>query len=379
MKAVLDLSKEYGIVLEGGGARGAYQIGAWKALKEAGIKIKGIAGTSVGALNGALMCMDDYENAENVWKDISYSKVMDVDDALMSQLFRGSISMSEAFEILFQTMKDGGVDATPLKELIRRYVDAEKIQASPIEFYVLTFCVDELKELDVDVHQISPEEIPSLLLASAYIFPLFKNEKLQGKTFIDGGVINNVPLGSLVNRGYRDIIMVRIYGPGREKRVKNLDEVQIFSVEPKISLGNIIDFDAKKSRRNLIAGYYDAMRMIYGLKGSIYYIHAPEEEQFYLNRLAAFHTEDSLRKFLENRLSQVAHELKLPLNWTYQQLYLAILEAAARLLRLPKYKIYTVQELETAIDAKKHKLVEKEKHPLFVELLLQKNKEDIET
>lgn len=379
MKAVLDLSKEYGIVLEGGGARGAYQIGAWKALKEAGIKIKGIAGTSVGALNGALMCMDDYENAENVWKDISYSKVMDVDDALMSQLFRGSISMSEAFEILFQTMKDGGVDVTPLKELIRRCVDTEKIQASPIEFYVLTFCVDELKELDVDVHQISPEEIPGLLLASAYIFPLFKNEKLQGKTFIDGGVINNVPLGSLVNRGYRDIIMVRIYGPGREKRVKNLDEVQIFSVEPKISLGNIIDFDAKKSRRNLIVGYYDAMRMIYGLKGSIYYIDAPEEEPFYLNRLATFHTEDSLRKFLENRLSQVAHELKLPLNWTYQQLYLAILEAAARLLRLPKYKIYTVQELETAIDAKKHKLVEEEKHPLFVELLLQKNKEDIET
>ena len=39
MKAVLDLSKEYGIVLEGGGARGAYQIGAWKALKEVGIKI----------------------------------------------------------------------------------------------------------------------------------------------------------------------------------------------------------------------------------------------------------------------------------------------------------------------------------------------------
>ena len=37
MEAVIDLSKEYGIVLEGGGARGAYQIGVWKALKEAGI------------------------------------------------------------------------------------------------------------------------------------------------------------------------------------------------------------------------------------------------------------------------------------------------------------------------------------------------------
>ena len=61
MKMQLDLSKEYGLVLEGGGARGAYQVGAWKALWEAGVKIKGMAGTSVGALNGALICMDDFD------------------------------------------------------------------------------------------------------------------------------------------------------------------------------------------------------------------------------------------------------------------------------------------------------------------------------
>ena len=59
MKPVIDLTKEYGLVLEGGGAKGAYQIGAWKAMREAGVKIKGIAGTSVGALNGALICMDE--------------------------------------------------------------------------------------------------------------------------------------------------------------------------------------------------------------------------------------------------------------------------------------------------------------------------------
>ena len=53
MELQIDGSKEYGIVLEGGGARGAYQIGAWKALKEAGIRIKGISGASVGALNSA--------------------------------------------------------------------------------------------------------------------------------------------------------------------------------------------------------------------------------------------------------------------------------------------------------------------------------------
>ena len=50
-----DFSKEYGIVLEGGGAKGAYQIGVWKALLECGVKIKGLL-VFRGALNGALMC-----------------------------------------------------------------------------------------------------------------------------------------------------------------------------------------------------------------------------------------------------------------------------------------------------------------------------------
>lgn len=44
MKLQLDLSKEYGIVLEGGGAKGAYQVGAWRALREAGVRSKGGCG-----------------------------------------------------------------------------------------------------------------------------------------------------------------------------------------------------------------------------------------------------------------------------------------------------------------------------------------------
>ena len=81
MKLRIDLEKEYGIVLEGGGARGAYQIGVWKALREAGMKIKGVAGTSVGALNGALICMDDLGKAEEIWGNMTYSTVFNVDDS----------------------------------------------------------------------------------------------------------------------------------------------------------------------------------------------------------------------------------------------------------------------------------------------------------
>mgnify|MGYP007107563911 CR=1 FL=1 len=53
------------------------------------------------------------------------------------------------------------------------------------------------------------------------MFPIFKNEKLHGKTYIDGGAINNVPLGSLIQREYKDIIVIRIFGIGREKKGEN--------------------------------------------------------------------------------------------------------------------------------------------------------------
>ena len=55
------MTNGYGLVLAGGGTRGAYEVGAWKALKELDIEITGIVGTSIGAINGALFLQDDYD------------------------------------------------------------------------------------------------------------------------------------------------------------------------------------------------------------------------------------------------------------------------------------------------------------------------------
>lgn len=230
MEARIDLTKEYGLVLEGGGAKGAYQIGAWKALKEAGVKIKGIAGTSVGALNGALICMGDIETAENLWKNISYSKIMSVDDEVVEKVFQHKKISREELRGMTERLAGGGLDVTPLKELIAQSIDEEKIQNSPIDLYVLTFSVDEFRELDIDIKEAEPELIKDYLLASAYVFPIFKNEKLHGKTYIDGGAINNVPLGSLIQREYKDIIVIRIFGIGREKKVKIPEDTTVYTV-----------------------------------------------------------------------------------------------------------------------------------------------------
>ncbi|WP_297778672.1 patatin-like phospholipase family protein [Blautia sp.] len=384
MKAVIDLTKEYGLVLEGGGAKGAYQIGAWKALREAGVKLKGIAGTSVGALNGALICMGDLEKAERLWENISYSKIMSVDDGVMGEIFKHKKISRETLKELMDYMADGGVDISPLKQLIAESVDEEKIRNSPIDLYVLTFNVDEFRELDIDIKETEPELIKDFLLASAYIFPIFKNEKLHGKTYIDGGAINNVPLGSLVDRGYEDIIVVRIFGIGREKKVKIPEGTHVYTVAPSVSLGSILDFNQKKSRMHMTRGYFDTMRMIYGLSGKIYYIDEQEEECYYLKQLTEVsqdiyeycmetyklnaEPEQYVRKLTEIILPVLAEELQLARDWNYKELYLSMLEATARICRIRKYKIYTLQELQKKVREKLWEM-ETDELPVFSQII----------
>lgn len=363
MIPILDMEKEYGLVLEGGGAKGAYQIGAWKALREAGLKIKGVAGTSVGALNGALICMDDMERAEKLWKTISYSKVMDVDDEQMGRLFAKDLAPEMMREVLQKTLRilgEGGTDITPLKHLIEENVDEERIRKSPVEFFSCTYSVTDRRELDVDMKQVPEGQMKDMLLASAYL-PVFKNEKLHGKKYMDGGVTNVLPMNTLLDRGYQDLILLRIFGVGHEKKVEIPEDVNVYEISPRASLGSILQFDAARSQKNMKMGYYDAKRLLYGLKGTIYYIEQSHEECYYLKKLlevkedirehvlAEYKLDGEpdmrLRNFAEGVLPRIAEELKLPRGWNYELLYLSILEAAARKFRVSRYEIYTPEGL----------------------------------
>lgn len=385
MQPVIDISKEYGIVLEGGGAKGSYQVGAWKALREAGIKISAVAGTSVGALNAAMMCMGDYKKTESLWENISYSKVMKVDDHIMSQVFQGKLEMTEALKRSLRLFIDGGADISPLKNLIAENIDEQYIRDGKINFYLLTFSISDMKELDLDMKEVEEGMMPDLLLASAYL-PVFKNEKLHGKTYMDGGMFNNVPLESLVKRDYKDIIMIRIFGIGREKKVKLPDGVTVLSIEPRVDLGNILDFDCNKSKRNIKIGYYDTMRLIYGLKGKIYYIEENHEECYYLNQLihiseeskellckyykADVKKETLTRNCIEIVFGAIAAELKLGKEWSYCELYISILEVAAKMLRIHKYTIYTIENFKDKIVSKANEKKEMLVLPIFVSAIL---------
>ncbi len=374
MELKLDLDKEYGLVLEGGGSKGAYQIGAWKALKEAGVKIKGIAGVSVGALNGALICMDNLERAEEIWKNIDYSKVMAVSDdtikALKNKNFK-SLGLTELINSGLQFFKDGGFDVTPLKNLISEVVgDEGEIRNSCRELFAVTYSVSDRKELAVDVRTSEIGTVKDMLLASAN-FLAFKNEKLNGKKYIDGGGFNNVPINVLLDHGYQDIIVIRIYGWGfdKERVVKIPENVTVSHIAPRQDLGGILEFDKRLARKNMTLGYYDAQRLLYGLCGKVYYIDAPNSEPYYFDRMMSelellkyyikdIVTEEGMetltgyRTFTEKLFPKLAADFKLKTDWDYKDMYLALLEDMARRLKVKRFQIYTVESLFDEIKRK---------------------------
>lgn len=369
MRFQLDLTKEYGVVLEGGGAKGSYQIGAWKALREAGIKIRGIAGASVGALNGAMICMDDLETAEYIWETITYSKVMDVDDDIIENVKKmdlKAVNLKQAAEDAKRVLKERGFDITPLKQLIESVVDEERIRSSDREFYITTYSVTDRRLLVLNAREIPEGEIGDMLLASAY-FPAFKNQKLNGKRYMDGGGWNNVPVNVLLEHGYEDILVIRIYGLGfdSEKVTEIPKGTNVYHIAPRQDLGGILEFDKKKARRNMMLGYYDAKRLLYGLCGRWYYIDAPHLEAYYFERMMAEIKEilafwpemdewskeggEGYRMYTEGLFPFLAKTMNLKEDWNYKDLYLSILEFLARKKRLNRFCIYTVDQLKKEI------------------------------
>ena len=366
MKLRIDLEKEYGIVLEGGGARGAYQIGVWKALREAGMKIKGVAGTSVGALNGALICMDDLGKAEEIWGNMTYSTVFNVDDSMIGKLKKfgvRSMKVTDAAAEFRRLFSDRGLDIAPLKKLLEETVDEERIRRSPRDFCAASFSVTDRKEEDFDVKEAPPGTMKDMMMASAY-FPGFKQEKIGGKTYLDGGSVNNVPVDLLTDRGYKDIIVIRLYGIGvdRRKFMEIPADVTIHEIAPGRNLGGILEFDSERTKKNMELGYFDGLRFLYGLCGRKYYLDMPYSEAYYFGRIMSeldlfkiwlkpYVKEDEFAKltgyrvYTEKIFPFLAKKLRLCSEWDYRDLYGAVLELFAKKMQLEVYRVYTPDEI----------------------------------
>jgi len=346
-----DTSKTYAIALEGGGAKGAYEIGVWQALDEAGVKYNAVSGTSVGALNGALMAMRDLPRAVECWSNIHMSQVIDLggmDAETFKNMLEGKLESDDWQELLPQAVdiiRNRGLDVSPLRAWVRSIVDTNKIKTSGVDFYISTVSLTDRKGLEVHVNELPEDQICDMLLASAY-HPSFRLEKLGGKFYADGGFVDAIPLHALVEHGYRDIIAVRLPSLGVEKRFKIPDNVNITTIRTYADLGHVLNFTAEQARRDMDIGYMDARRVLYGLHGRQYYIDRSLTELEALEWIVAHRgeTEGSLREYLETDLPYTARQLEAG-SMDYYDLMLALAEQKAERQNLPKLKVYSDKDL----------------------------------
>ena len=358
----------YGLVLEGGGAKGSYQIGVYRALKEAGVEIGGVVGTSIGALNGAMIVQGDYEKCYELWNNISYSMIINAKDEDMERISQFKW-VREDISFLRGKIKsvflDRGFDITPFKDSLDEHIDEEKIRKSGMDFGIVTINLSERRALEVFLPDIPRGELNNYLIASSYL-PIFKTEKIGGNVYLDGGFYDNLPFRMLKDKGYKDLIMIRTHANGIVRKM-DLQDTNSIIISPSEDIGKSYDCGVDRARFNMKLGYYDGLKALKHLKGNRYYIEPLENKDYYFTYLQQIKPEEvekmedilklsrlpHRRSLFENIIPKMFSILSINKDSNYEDFMILLLEKKAESLNIERFKVYSFGELLSIVEDKR--------------------------
>ena len=143
-------NRKTALVLGGGGSRGAYEIGVWQALNELGVRIDIVTGTSVGAINGAMIVQDSFDLALSLWKEVDTSKVFDLD--------------------IKNVIANSGIGIDKLKSLLQQHIDEAAIRKSPIDYGLVTVELPSMTPKFLMKSEIPKGMLVDYILASSSLF-----------------------------------------------------------------------------------------------------------------------------------------------------------------------------------------------------------------
>ena len=324
------------LVLAGGGARGSYQVGVWRALTELGWNPQIITGTSVGSLNGAMFALDLYETARDMWTSIRSQDVMELPEETRN--------LTELHQFLRDVVRAGGMDVTPLEEIVERVLDEDALRASPIRFGLVTVEKRGLKPRELPLEEIPKGKVKDYLLASAACFPALRAKQIDGVQFLDGGYRDNMPTGLAQKMGAEELVCVDLEGVGIT--LPNRTGLPTTMVRSYWELGDILHFDPDTARRNIELGYYDTLRAFGRLRGCAYAV--AKNEQTAQDAAVFRQRFDAVQKAVKAKYPvTLTADLALKLA-NMQDAELAPLEAAAEDVGVDPTRYYTVETLAKA-------------------------------
>ena len=313
------------IVLSGGGSRGAYQIGVWKALRKLGIKYNIVTGTSVGALNGVLMVQEDFEKGINLWKNLDYSKIY-------YNNFKNNITS------YLDVLTSGGMEVNGLQKLSDNTININKFYKSKINYGLVTVDFTNLKALQLTKKEIPKHLLKDYVLASASCYPVFKKKKIGDNLYIDGGYFDNLPINLAIKLGAKKIIAVDLNNNYNKEKYKT--NIPITLIKPNNKLKFFLNFDKKYSIQAIAFGYNDTLKKFNKLDGIIYSFRKNE-----IIKIKKLYFEKMVNKFKSIFIN--IKEIKV--NKNYKDFisgnnFLEIIENCGKIFELEESKIYSYKE-----------------------------------
>lgn len=271
---------ETALVLGGGGAKGAYEVGAIAALDELGIKAGSVFGTSVGALHAAMYAQGSMDAAAALWDNIRLSDVVSEESLAIADDAENIFDHPEKLlEFITRYAQKKGVDVSPLMDILHKLIDEDKIRRSGVHLGIVTTRFPSLAMVEKRLEEMETGSLIDWLMASASCFPFFPMKQVGGDRYIDGGFCDNTPVEMAVRSGARDIVAIDI---GKHRSHTQYDRrPNITYIRTSQPLGGLLTLDSALSSRNRILGYNDVMRAFGRMRGVSYSFDAVDAQALY--------------------------------------------------------------------------------------------------
>ncbi len=254
-----------GLSLEGGGTKGSYQVGAYKAFLECGIEFDGVTGTSIGSFNGAMIASGKFDELENFWLNQDFGKLLGYIEDINADRSHILDDIVAFLAPIKTYVGNNGICIENLKNQISEVLDEELLRNSNKDFGLVTFKVKTRKALTLYIEDIPKGKLLDYVVASCYL-PIFKPIKLDDDSYyLDGGFYDKSPSNMLEDKNYKKIYVVALNAIGIER--KKHKRAEIIKISPSRSLGSIMDFNRNRMIENINMGYFDTIKVLKKLDG----------------------------------------------------------------------------------------------------------------
>ncbi len=359
----------YGLVLSSDGSKSSFEIGAWKALREFDINIAGVSGSFVGALNAALIAQGDFERAVRFWRNVATKDLFGV-NKFIAQKYTEEWSKSDTktFKKSFlKYIQCQTEELDPLKEILDNYIDEKTIRHSATKLGFVSVSLSTLEAEMLTIEKIPRGKLNTYLLAASCFPQISQVNRAQdpqfSSTYSPYKIIAGYGIDNILSTD--DLLIVP----------SDIDSTVTIIQSSEAMVLDLCE-SADKMKKNIKMGYIDTLKLFEKSLGSIYFIqeHHPSEQlsvfrksvgktfgnHFDLLLKLLLRSSNITRDTVEIRASQMMQST----GTKYEDIYIALIENAAKILQIGKDEKYTFDRLITSTSTEMTRLIANNKAKL---------------